>query len=990
MFPALRAPRPAVLCAAGLLDAPVPALDRLARLAARLLEAPVALVSLADGRDQVVLGAAGPVARPDGPRRAPLRGSICERVTAAGAPLVVTDAWNAARTGTWNGTRAGARAGGERPVGDPALSGLGVGACAAFPLRGPGGEVLGALCAVDTEPREWDRNGLESAEDVAAMAETEIASRLATGEALLSARRLRGVLDRVHDAFVSIDATGAVTEWNPAATRLFGWSREEAVGRPVSELIVPPRLRPAYHRGLRRILETGGPTLAGRRTETAAVDRDGREFPVELAVQADLGHGEPVFHAFLHDIGARRAVREQLERDRTFLAALLDGIEAGVAACDADGRIALFNRAMREIHHVTEQPLDARDWAGTYHLFAPDGHTLLRPEEVPLARAFAGEQVEGSQVVVAVPGFPPRRFLANGRPIDTPDGRRLGAVVVMHDITGRHRAEVMRAVQQDAAEALADAATAEEAAAGVVAAIAGRMGWACGEYWHADPGGNGVTRLVSWTAPGRDLSAFTGDERVTFGAGVGLPGLVQATGRDVWIRDLPSDPLGFVRREAAARAGLHTAAGLPVRGAQGLLGVLAFFAERVEEPGDDLGTLLDGVCAHLGRHLERRRAEELALALETSRRHIDQIVSQLSDFMWTYEITGGVFRRVHTSSDASGMFGAPLPEGTDLVALMFERIHPEDRAAAEAYMDELVAGRPAETEFRIVGLDGVTRWVWPRARPRREGGRLFVDGIATDVTEQHRLAEERERLLAREQAQVDRLRDLDRMKDELVAVVSHELRSPIGAIRGYVEMLLDDLDPAAGRRALIDVADRESGHLQRLTDDLLDLARFDAGRAVIDPRPVPLDRLVRTAVGDHRPEGERGRLTLTAEAAEPLTVHADPVRLRQVLDNLLSNAIRYTPEGGAVLVTAGREGDEAVVTVADTGIGIPAEQYPQLFTRFFRASTAREAGTKGTGLGLAITKAIVEAHGGVITAAPREGGGTVLTVRLPAAPPGQG
>ncbi|GAA3137062.1 hypothetical protein GCM10010466_29860 [Planomonospora alba] len=971
------APRPAVLEAAGLLDAPVPALERLSRLAAGLLDAPAALVCLADGPEQVVLGAAGPAAPPAGRRRAPLRDSACGRVTATGAPLVVSG------TGP-----------GGRPGGDPALPGLAARACAAFPLRAPGGGVLGALCVLDTVPRGWDRSQLETAEDVAAMAEAEIASRLAGGEALLSARRAWRILDRHGDASVSVDAAGTVTEWNRAAERLFGWSREEAVGRDAGELIVPARLRRAYREGLRRVRETGGRAVAGRRLELTAADRHGGEFPVEAAVQADPGQDPPVFHAFLHDISARRAVREQLERDRTFLAALLDSIEAGVAACDADGRIVLFNQAMRDVHHLGEQPLDARDWAATYHLFAPDGRTLLRPEEIPLVRAFAGERVEGLQLVVAVPGFPPRRFLVNGRPIDTPDGRRLGAVVAMHDVTGRHRVEVVRDVQQAVAEALADAASAEDAAAGVVAAITGRLGWACGEYWQADPGGDAVTRLVSWTGPGRDLTAFTGAGPVTFRSGVGLPGLVHATGRATWIRDLPSDPRGFVRRRAAAQAGLHSAAGLPVRGGGGgTLGVLAFFAESVEEPDDELLALLDGACADLGRYLERRRAEELALALEASRRRVDRIVSQLNDFVWTYEIADGEVRPVFASSEAGGIYGAPLPEGADPLALVLARTPPQDRAAIEAYLDELRAGRPARVEFRLTGLDGVTRWIWSRAGPRREGGRLFADGISTDVTEQHRLAEERERLLAREQEQVDRLRELDRMKDDLMALVSHELRSPIGAVRGYVEMLLDDPSLTGERRPLAGVIDRESAHLQRLIDDLLDLARFEAGRAVLDPRPLCLARLVRTAADAHRPAAARKGLGLTVDAPEDLPVRADPVRLRQVLDNLLSNAVRYTPEGGSVLVTADRrgggDGGEAVVTVADTGIGIPAEQYPRLFTRFFRASTARRAGIEGTGLGLAVTKAVVQAHGGTVTAAPRAGGGTVFTVRLPAEPPGR-
>lgn len=141
---------------------------------------------------------------------------------------------------------------------------------------------------------------------------------------------------------------------------------------------------------------------------------------------------------------------------------------------------------------------------------------------------------------------------------------------------------------------------------------------------------------------------------------------------------------------------------------------------------------------------------------------------------------------------------------------------------------------------------------------------------------------------------------------------------------------------------------------------------------------------MREVVQSQRPAAAAKSLVVRVEAPYELAVRADPMRLRQVLDNLLSNAVKYTPEGGTVTVTATNVGGEAVVTVTDTGIGIPPEQYAHLFDRFFRASNAVAQGIKGTGLGLAITKAIVEAHGGRVTAAPAPTGGCAFTVTLPA------
>ncbi|MBG0831232.1 PAS domain S-box protein [Planomonospora sp. ID67723] len=953
----------------------MPALDLLAGLTARLLDAPAALVSVADSERQVVVSAVGPA----GPkmRRAPLSPPLCERVAVAGGPVVVRD------------THADGRLGDDRAVGT--LEAL---ACAGFPLHGPDGQVLGALCAIDTEPHDWDRARLELVGDLARLAEDEIASWPAHREAL----RLWTVLERAPDAFISVDAAGMVSAWNAAAEQLFGWTRNEAVGRSPGELIVPPRLRRRYQEELGRVRERGAPAASGHRVELTVVDRSGREFPVEAALQVDVEHDEPVVHAFLHDISERHADRRELEEKQVFLQALLDSLDTGVVACDSEGRLALFNRALRDIHGVPEKPVDVDAWAGDYHLFAPDGETRLSAEQVPLARAFAGEHVDGQQIMVCAPGRTPRRFVVNSRPIDTPDGHRLGAVAAMHDITDHHRAEVLRTAQHAVAQALAEANSSEQAATDVVAAVGGVLGWCCGEYWQVTADEAAITRIGFWSRPDRDLSAFAGEQRALL-PDQGLPGMVRAGRRALWISDLPTDPRDFPRKPEALQAGLHAAIGLPVSSGRQVLGVLLFFSESAEAPDDDLLDLLDGICAHAGRYMERRRAEELALALAATRRQFDQVIAQLNDNVWTAEVMpDGRARPVYVSSQGAGVLGGRVSTDTegDMIKIIARYLHPDDRDVFAGFCAELASGSPAQLEYRLIGVDGVTRWIWTRGMPRREGERLFVDGISTDVTERHRLAEERERLLAQEQRQVRQLKELDRMKDELVAVVSHELRSPIGAIRGYAEMLLDDPELTGEHRAFTDVIDRKSAHLQSLVDDLLDLARLDAGGVAIEPRPVSLTRLVSQSVDDHRPSAEAKQITVTSELDRHLRVHADPVRLRQVLDNLLSNAVKYTPAGGAVTVAARHTDcdDErpdrdvtVTLTVADTGIGIPPEQYPQLFSRFFRASTAHESGIKGTGLGLAITRAIVTAHGGTITAAPRPGGGTIFTMCLPVNPP---
>jgi PAS domain S-box-containing protein len=807
----------------------------------------------------------------------------------------------------------------------------------------------------------------------------------------VAGRRIHAVLNAALDAFVSTDPAGMVTVWNTAAERLFGYTAAEATGRPIAELIIPGRLREAHRAGIERVRGGGAPRLTGRRLQLAATDRAGREFPVEMTLQVIDEPGGATFHAFLHDISDRLDDRRQLEEERTFLEALLDSLDTGVAACGADGTMAVRNQALRQLYELNGIEV-VTTLAGAGRVFAADGVTPVSTEDSPLSRAYAGERIEGEQIAIRSVDGKRRRFVVNGRPIATGEGRRLGAVVAMHDVTEQHRAEVLREAQHAVARALADSANAEEAATGTIAAIALALGWTYGEFWRTDPERETVSRIGSWTRPGQDLGPFAGNGPISFRRGEGLAGIVWDTDAELWIPEVADDPRTAARRDAARQAGLHTAIGLPVRSDGATLGVLLFFTLSVDEPDTDLLAMLDGECAHLGRHFERRRAEDLTLALAAARRDFDRAIAQVNDFVWTFELLpGGRISAIYANPDSTGVFGGQLPVGEGLADSMAEHVHPADRERLNALRTTVTGGTPAETEIRVIGLDGRTRWVWIRSVPRTENGRHFVDGIATDVTDRRELADQRERLLTDQRRQNRQLRELDRMKDELVALVSHELRNPLSTIAAYTEMLLDDPDLVGDHRHLVGVIDRHSAHMNGLVDDLLDMARLEAGRIDIDPRPLPLARVVRETAEDRRPAAEGKHLTLTVDIPRHLPVYADPVRLRQVLDNLVSNAIKYTPAGGTITI-AGSPAESpdrmfAVLTVTDSGIGIPPEQYPHLFDRFFRASNAVAEGIKGTGLGLAITKAIVDAHEGTLSAAPGDAGGTTFTLTLPSAAP---
>jgi two-component system OmpR family sensor kinase len=228
-----------------------------------------------------------------------------------------------------------------------------------------------------------------------------------------------------------------------------------------------------------------------------------------------------------------------------------------------------------------------------------------------------------------------------------------------------------------------------------------------------------------------------------------------------------------------------------------------------------------------------------------------------------------------------------------------------------------------------------------------------------------------------------RLQDAFEAQRRLVADASHELRSPLSNLRGTTEVALRrDRSSEQYRETLTDSL-AEIERLTRLVDGLLTLSRADAGQLALRCEPFDLACLARRSVEAHAARGRARDVSFAVDAAQTLIVDGDADRMRQVVDNLVDNALRHAPAGSRVRVTVGREQGLARLTVGDDGPGLTAEQRAHLFERFFRADSARARHSGGCGLGLAIAKAIVDAHGGAITVDSRSGAGGTFTVSLP-------
>ncbi|HWI18668.1 MAG TPA: ATP-binding protein [Vicinamibacterales bacterium] len=338
---------------------------------------------------------------------------------------------------------------------------------------------------------------------------------------------------------------------------------------------------------------------------------------------------------------------------------------------------------------------------------------------------------------------------------------------------------------------------------------------------------------------------------------------------------------------------------------------------------------------------------------------------------------------VEWSDNLARMHG--LPDGTfDGSFASYEReIHPDDRARVFASVERAISeGAPHEVEYRIVAPDGTVRWCEGKGRVEYDGGRpVRMTGVCMMVT--RRKEAELARLEAAEEA--------SRLKDEFLATLSHELRTPLNAILGWVQMLeLGGLPEDRVRHALTVIA-RNAALQRQLIEDILDVSRIIAGKLEISRQAVSIAQVLETVASSAAPTAEAKRITIaTTVPADVPQISADESRLHQVFNNIVSNALKFTPEGGRIEIAAVAEGGVLTVSIKDSGSGIAPEFLPLIFERFRQAdsSTTRQHG--GLGLGLAIARHIVEQHDGEIAAlSPGLGLGTTIITRLPVAPPRQ-
>jgi PAS domain S-box-containing protein len=429
--------------------------------------------------------------------------------------------------------------------------------------------------------------------------------------------------------------------------------------------------------------------------------------------------------------------------------------------------------------------------------------------------------------------------------------------------------------------------------------------------------------------------------------------------------------------EWAREQGLVSFAGYPLLVEDRVVGVMAMFARHplTEDTVEAIAT----VAAPIAQGIERKRAEEAQRASEEKFRI-------LAD-------TAPVMVWMSGTDKLCTFFNKPWLDFTgraieeELGAGWAEGVHQEDYdRCLETYVTSFEAQEPFEMEYRLRRHDGEYRWMLDHGIPRFSPGGDFLGYIGSliDITERKSAEAEREQL-AREQVARSAAEAANRSKDEFLAMVSHELRSPLNAILGYTRMLRSGPVDREAINNVIAIVERNAKAQLQIVEDLLDSARIIAGKLRIEPGPVDLVPVLEAALDTARSAAEAKGVTLAADFSPlPEQVLGDPTRLQQIVWNLLTNAVKFTPEGGRVELRMEGDADNVRITVSDTGKGIEPEFLPFVFEHFRQAdpSSARRHG--GLGLGLSLVKHLVELHGGTIAAESEgKGRGAAFTVTLP-------
>ena len=650
---------------------------------------------------------------------------------------------------------------------------------------------------------------------------------------------------------------------------------------------------------------------------------------------------------------AERKAAELAHRE-ALLRIEVEGAAVGLGLVDTAGRWVQVNEALCAIFGGTADELK-----GTA---VPEVEQAVAAIQ---AGTFARWQGRTSKVELAVTPAP-----VNG------SGRVF--LVEASDITSARRAAAIGDTLAAIRHTVATSATWEQAAPPILTVLGTALGCDAVQYWSLDEQDSFRLRHA-WHRESDRLMEFERDCRAAaVPAGEGAFGRARQSGVPAVDRSImPQSHPAFVL--AARKAGLNGIVAVPVAATGDVRSLLALFAEQPGEQEEDLMTMLATAGSEVGQFIQRAETTSELQRSEADHRAI-------------FERAPMGIARVSAEGQLLEANSALLSMLEYELQAMRDQAWPEllrsyDQAAARTRVAPLLAGISAGDSVQVRAATGGGRWLWlqmtatsiPDARGRAEHVLVIVEDVTKVRDAQDRAAE----ALEAEKSANAELEKLDRTKTEFLSIVSHEFRTALTGIQGFSELIRDGgLEPDE-LRAYGGYIFNDADRVNRLIGDMLDLDRMESGRMIFRMADVDINEVLSDAIA-------RAAASSTVEFKPDLDprlpiVTGDRDRLVQVVSNLVNNAVKYSPEGGTVTLTSRAEGGYALITVADTGLGIPPDEIGHVFERFRRVRSGAAQSIAGTGLGLTIVKQIVEMHGGKIWVESAVGHGSAFHFTIPLA-----
>ena len=751
--------------------------------------------------------------------------------------------------------------------------------------------------------------------------------------------RLQGLLNQLNVGVFRQSLDGLLLEGNPAFFRLLGLNDQSDAPTMRS---LEPYFQPEDYAQLLDELKTNRQI---QEREVQLQRADGSPIWVRLSQTLNTSQGQTIIEGLIEDISDRRQSEreqtrlvEELASKQRLLEAVLQQIPAGLIVAEApSGRIVLKNEQVQKILHGSYPVTERVEDYTRYQLFSSDARPYA-PEQKPLARSVrTGEVVKAEEIDCLCDDGIRRTLLVDSSPIRDAQGGIVAAVVTFYDITERKQA-------QERIQLYADV---------VKNAQVGLSVWQLQDL--NDPGS---FRLLTANPAASELIGIDLEALNGMTLAESFPALLET--------QILLDYVEVVRTGQAKDLGEVRYS--DERVAQGIFSLKAF-----PLPNHCIGLAFENIT-------QRKQVEEaLRDALQKLNFHFENtplaVIERDRDF-----------RVTRWSKAAERIFGWQAEEviGQDWQGIFVEDVEAVQNSRARLFNGEekqnICYNRTYTKNGSVVDCEWYNSALFDEA-----GNFVSVLSLVLDVTDRKQAEAERDRLLKLEQAARSAAESANRLKDEFLAVLSHELRSPLNPILGWVKLLRSrKMDESTQTRAL-ETIERNATLQARLIEDLLDVSRIMRGKTSLNISSVNLASTIEAAIDTVRLSAQAKSIELQSRI-DPMVglISGDPNRLQQVIWNLLSNAIKFTPSGGRVTIRLERKGTQAQIQVSDTGKGINADFLPHVFEYFRQADSSTTRTQGGLGLGLAIVRHLVELHGGIVTASsPGMEQGSTFTVTLP-------